>query len=258
MIILLSPAKTLDLTSDAPMDRHTELLFPEKADLLASRLAKKSKREIGKLMSINEKLTELNYERYQNWTFPYEPESQKQAIFSFSGDVYRGLKATSLNERDVLWAQDHLRILSGLYGILRPLDGMYPYRLEMGTKLKVGRKDNLYQYWGSDLAARLNAEMAAREEGLVVNLASNEYFKAVDTKTLKARVITPEFRDWSKGEYKMIQMFVKVARGLMARYLIQKRAAVAEDLLSFDLEGYTYSEEMSSPDKPVFIRDKNS
>jgi cytoplasmic iron level regulating protein YaaA (DUF328/UPF0246 family) len=258
MILLLSPAKTLDLKTESPIDWHTELLFPEQADLLASRLGKKRKSEIQKLMNINDKLTQLNYDRYQNWTFPYDPESQKQAIFSFSGDVYRGLKATSLDERDIKWAQDHLRILSGLYGILRPLDGMYPYRLEMGTKLKVGRKNNLYQYWGNQLADQLNAEMAEREDQLVVNLASNEYFKAVDAKALNASVVTPEFRDWNRGEYRMIQMFVKYARGLMARYLIQKRAAVVEDLRSFDLEGYRYSEEMSSPEKPVFIRDKNS
>ena len=258
MILLLSPAKSLDLNTDPPLMERTELLFPMEADQLASRMKKKRKIEIKRLMTINDKLVDLNFDRFQNWTFPYAPESQKQAIFTFSGEVYRGLNATEFDTSDIHWAQSQLRMISGMYGLLRPLDGMYPYRLEMGTKLKMGRKNNLYQFWGSKLSEQLNAEMADREEDLVINLASKEYFTAIDTKVLKARVITPEFRDWNRGEYRMIQMFVKRARGLMARYLIQSRAAVPEDLLSFDMEGYKFSEEMSSEDKPVFIRDKNS
>ena len=258
MRILLSPAKTLDTKNEPPMKDRTELIFPTETDQLATRMGKKRKIEIKRLMNINDKLVDLNFERYQNWSFPYDLESQKQAIFSFSGDVYRGLDAYTLREGDVRWAQDHLRMLSGMYGLLRPLDSMYPYRLEMGTSLKMGRKNNLYQFWGSKISEQLNDEMSVREEALVINLASKEYFSAVDAKTLKARVITPEFRDWNRGEYRMIQMFVKRARGLMARYLIQKRAASPEDLYSFDLEGYTFSEEMSKSDAPVFIRDKNS
>ena len=255
MLLLLSPAKTLDYETPVWSSETSEPQFLTESEQIAARLKKKSVGQLAKLMNLSKDLAALNVERNQQWQVPFIPEQTRQAIFAFKGDVYLGFDVhNQLENEDLQYAQEHLRILSGLYGILRPLDNMMPYRLEMGTSLKVGRPNNLYQFWGSKIAESLNQDLEKLNSHTVVNLASQEYWKSVDRKVLKADVITPEFRDWKNGQFKMISFFAKKARGTMARYLITQRIDSLEGLLKFKEDGYAYNESLSTPEKPVFTR----
>jgi len=252
MKIVLSPAKSLDFESELPVSSHTEGLFLEEANRLNKLLKKKSARSLSKLMSISENLGQLNYERNQEWSLPFNSENARPAVFAFSGDVYRGLDVYSLPKKKIELLQDRLRIISGLYGILKPLDLVQPYRLEMGTRMKVGVKKNLYEFWKKKITTALNDELA--DDELFINLASNEYFKAIDTKVLKVPVITPVFKEFKNGEYKMIGIFAKLARGLMTKYIVETNAKTLDDIKGFNYEGYGFSESLSSGNELVFTR----
>lgn len=256
MLFLLSPAKKLDYESPAHVATHTQPLFVERAAALIDVLKRKTPDEVSALMDLSESLSTLNVERYQAWRPKFTVENAKQAILAFNGDVYEGLDAASLTDKQLEWAQDHLVILSGLYGALRPLDLMQPYRLEMGTRLETPKGKNLYQFWGSEIADHLNALQAAGKTPVVVNLASDEYFKSVDRKVLQARVVTCVFEEKKGAAYKVVSFYAKRARGLMARYAIQKRVSKPEQLQQFDLEGYAFAADVSQPDRLVFRRDQ--
>ena len=254
MLFLLSPAKTLDYEAKLPELPHTLPAFPDDTAKLIEVLRRKSPQEVASLMDISDPLAALNAARYQAWTRKFTERNARQAALAFNGDVYDGLQARQLRPVDLDWAQQHLRILSGLYGVLRPLDWMQPYRLEMGTALKVGTRPNLYRYWGSRIAEDLNAALAADKTPVVVNLASQEYFKAVDLGALKARVIDCVFEEWKPGGWKIVSFSAKKARGLMARYAIMKRVETPRRLEAFDLEGYAFDAAASQPDRLVFRR----
>ena len=217
-------------------------------------LSTKSPHDLQKLMGISEALAELNVERYHAWSRPFKPSNAKQAVLAFKGDVYLGLEAETFTPKQFEYAQEHLRILSGLYGVLRPLDLMQPYRLEMGTKLPVGQAKNLYDFWGSNITEQLNTQLESVGSETLLNLASNEYFKSVKPKALAANVVTPVFKDWSKDQYRVIGFFAKKARGSMSAWVIKKRVKTVKKLLQFDADGYRYSEADSTPEKPVFLR----
>lgn len=252
MKIVISPAKSLNFESKAPTQEFSQPIFLKEADRLSNILKKKSARSLSKLMSISPALGQLNYERNQNWELPFDLNNAKQAVYAFTGEVYRGLDANSLPLEDLDFLQEHLRILSGQYGILKPLDLMQPYRLEMGTKLKVGVKPNLYKFWDNQITKALNAEL---EEGeLFVNLASNEYFKVLQVKDLKVPVITPVFKDYKNGEYKMIMTFAKLARGLMVRYIVDHKVTSLEGLKGFNSNGYGFDANLSTDTELVFTR----
>jgi len=254
MLFLLSPAKTLDYTSPLPEVPHTLPAFPEDSVRLIEVLRRKSPAQIATLMDLSDPLAALNVARYQAWSPKFTARNARQAVLAFDGDVYDGLKARELGFADLEWAQQHLRILSGLYGVLRPLDWMQPYRLEMGTSLQVGAASNLYQYWGARIAENLNVAVAADKTPVVINLASQEYFRAVDRKALKARVIDCVFEEWRPGGWKIISFSAKKARGLMARYAIVKRVETPRKLENFNLEGYAFDPAASEPDRLVFRR----
>lgn len=258
MLFLLSPAKSLDYETPLPPDlTHTLPQFvPQSKDLIRV-LREKSPQDIATLMSLSDKLAALNVARYQAWKPRFTAANARQALLAFNGDVYEGLDARTLGPEELQWAQDHVCILSGLYGLLRPLDLMQPYRLEMGTRLATEAGSNLYQYWGDRIAKHLNTRLRADTTPVVVNLASQEYFKAVDTKALKARVIECVFEDWKGGAYKIISFHAKRARGLMARYAIGHRLATPHALQGFDLEGYTFAPAASEPQRLVFRRKTN-
>ncbi|MGY5354308.1 peroxide stress protein YaaA [Wenyingzhuangia sp. IMCC45467] len=252
MKIVVSPAKSLDFESEIPTKDFTQGVFLEEAEKLNKVLKKKKPKELGDLMKISEKLSDLNWQRNQDWSLPFTLENARQAVFAFNGDVYAGLDAYSLTEEQIKVLQDKLRILSGQYGILKPLDLMQPYRLEMGTKLKIGRKENLYQFWGDTVTNQLNKELL--EEDVFINLASNEYFKVVKPKLLKVPVITPDFKDYKDGKLKMISFFAKKARGLMVRYIIDKNIETIEGLKGFNYEGYAFDANLSTETNFVFTR----
>jgi uncharacterized protein len=254
MLFLLSPAKSLDYDTPVASLPHTLPQFVTDSERLIEVLRRKSPRQLSSLMDISDALATLNASRYQAWTPKFTERNARQAVLAFDGDVYDGLRGRELGPADLEWAQQHLRILSGLYGVLRPLDWMQPYRLEMGTALKVGAAPNLYRYWGSRIAENLNRELAADKTPVVINLASQEYFKAVDTKALKARVIECVFEEWKPGGYKVVSFFAKKARGLMARYAITRRLETPRKLESFDLDGYAFEPAASQPDRLVFRR----
>ncbi|HEX2544548.1 MAG TPA: peroxide stress protein YaaA [Ramlibacter sp.] len=254
MLFLLSPAKTLDYEAKLPPLAHTLPAFLDDSARLIEVLRRKSPQEIASLMDISDTLAGLNAARYEAWSPKFTERNARQAILAFDGDVYDGLQARTLKPSDLDWAQQHLRMLSGLYGVLRPLDWMQPYRLEMGTSLKVGGAANLYQYWGSRIAEHLNATLAADKTPVVINLASQEYFRAVDRKVLKARVIECVFEEWRPGGWKIISFSAKKARGLMARYAIMKRVETPRKLEAFNLEGYAFDPAASEPDRLVFRR----
>ncbi|HSV44998.1 MAG TPA: peroxide stress protein YaaA [Ramlibacter sp.] len=254
MLFLLSPAKSLDYETPLADLPHTLPEFPDQTQQLIGVLRKKSPRQISSLMAISDQLAGLNVARYQAWSPEFTASNARQAVLAFNGDVYDGLQARSLSAADLDWAQQHLRILSGLYGVLRPLDWMQPYRLEMGTALKVGRADNLYRYWGPRIAPYLNQRLAADASPVVINLASQEYFRSVDRAALKARVVDCVFEDWKGGQYKVISFFAKKARGLMVRHAITNRAATPKKLENFNLEGYAFDAATSQPDRMVFRR----
>ena len=252
MKIVISPAKSLNFESPLPVQKHTDSLFLKEAETIQKTIKKKKPKQLMELMDISEKLADLNWERNQNWSLPFTAENARPAIYAFDGDVYIGLDAYTLpvEKLDVLQAK--LRILSGLYGVLKPLDLMQPYRLEMGTSLPIGTKKNLYEFWKKKVTQSLNDEL--QEHELFINLASNEYFSAVDTKTLKAPVITPEFKDYKDGKLKMISFFAKKARGLMVRYIIDTNAETIDDLKQFNYEGYAFDANWSKGNTLVFTR----
>lgn len=252
MKLVISPAKSLDFETELPTQITTEASFLKESERLNKLLKKKSARSLSKLMSISDALGQLNYERNQAWSLPFTSDNARQAIYAFNGDVYRGLDAYSITEDKYTKLQDSVRILSGLYGLLSPMDLIQPYRLEMGTKFPVGVKKNLYEFWKTKITSKLNEEL--EDDELFLNLASNEYFKAIDTKSLKVAVITINFKDFKNGEYKMISFFAKYARGLMARYIIDNNINTLEEVKGFDYEGYGFSEAMSSDTELVFIR----
>jgi len=236
MKIIISPAKSLDFESKAPTSLYTNSEFIEQSVKLNKKLKTISRKGLSDLMKISDDLASLNYERNKSWELPFTLDNAKQAVYSFTGEVYKGLDANSISEDKLPVLQDTLRILSGLYGLLKPLDLIQPYRLEMGTKLKVGRKENLYQFWGEELANALNNEL--KEGELLVNLASSEYFKALPKKVLKTNMITPVFKDFKNGKYKIIMMYAKKARGAMARYIIDNNINSIEGLKGFNIDGY--------------------
>src|SRR5690554_1794 len=253
MKIVVSPAKTLDLKSKLPTSRATQPQFLEAAEKINRKLERMSKSDLSELMGISDKLAELNYQRYKEFTVPFTKENARPAIYTFSGDVYAGFDAYTLPIEKLDLLQDSLRILSGMYGILRPLDLMQPYRLEMGTKLGVDRKNDLYEFWKKSLTKSLNNEL--RDGELFLNLASVEYFKAIDDKKLKVDVVSPVFKDMTKGKLKIVSFYAKKARGSMTRFAIDNNISSLEDVKSFDYDGYRYSEEHTEKElEPVFIR----
>ena len=252
MLIVISPAKTLDFETAPSTESHSQPRFLQQSQQLINELKDLSTAEIASLMKLSDKLAALNMVRFQTWQQPFNLTNAKQALLAFKGDVYTGLDADTLDAAGLEFAQQHLRILSGLYGVLRPLDLMQPYRLEMGTKFANIKGKDLYQFWGSQLRESIESELKG---GVLVNLASNEYFKAVEAKKLTARIITPVFKDWKNGQYKIISFYAKKARGLMSRYIIDHRITEPENIKGFDREGYRFSPEMSHADEWVFLRD---
>ncbi|MDH0143884.1 peroxide stress protein YaaA [Aquipseudomonas alcaligenes] len=255
MLLVISPAKTLDYDTPPATVRFTQPRHLDHAQELIGQLRQMSPQQIGELMHLSDKLAALNVARYGSWQPDFTPANAKQALLAFKGDVYTGLAAEDFSEEDFDFAQAHLRMLSGLYGVLRPLDLMQPYRLEMGTKLANARGANLYEFWGERISGWLNEALAAQGDDILLNLASNEYFGAVKRKALNARIIDTEFKDLKNGQYKIISFYAKKARGLMARYVIKERIRDPEQLKAFDYQGYRYSAEQSKPDSLVFLRD---
>ena len=256
-MILLSPAKTLDFESYGLVEEYSDLLFPERAAYLAGKLKKMSARKLKTMMDISQDLAQLNAKRYQDWSLPFDSKNAKQAVYAFKGDVYMGMVADSFSKSDMKYAQNHLRILSGLYGMLRPLDLMQPYRLEMGTTWAITPKTtSLYKYWKTVLTDEIKEGLAATDSKFLLNLASQEYAKAIDFKQIEIPVITPEFKEERGDNFRMISYFAKKARGMMAAYVVKNRIRESKDLKEFDSEGYTFNELLSDigKDKWVFTR----
>lgn len=255
MLIVISPAKTLDFSADTRYtESYSEPELLNHAQILVKKLAKMKANELGELMHISEKLSALNYERYQQFSPPFTSENAKQALMAFKGDVYLGFELNAYDEADFGFAQSHLRILSGLYGLLKPLDLIQPYRLEMGTKLRNTRGKDLYTFWGNRITTHVNEAMKAADTDTLVNLASNEYFKSVKKDKLKGRIITPIFKEEREGQLKMISLFAKKARGLMSNFVIRHRLTDVEDLKHFRVEGYTFRPEESTESQWLFAR----
>ncbi|MDZ7921795.1 peroxide stress protein YaaA [Rhodoferax sp.] len=254
MLFLLSPAKSLDYDTPLNGQPHTAPLFVKQSKALIGLLREYSPQHIATLMDLSDKLASLNVARYAAWSSRATEKNARQAALAFDGDVYDGLQAKTLGADDLTWAQDHLCILSGLYGVLRPLDLMQPYRLEMGTALKGPHGSNLYHFWGSQIADYLNTRLRQDASPVVINLASNEYFKAVDRKALKGRVVECVFQEYKDGQYKVISFFAKKARGLMARYAIEHRLMTPEQLQAFDVDGYAFAAAESTPERLIFRR----
>lgn len=256
MITIISPAKSLDFDSELPDVERTLPYFIEDSEKLIRKLRTLSKKKISSLMGLSKDLTELNAMRYQEWTPEFTEENSRPALLTFSGDVYRGLDAKSMTIADLDYAQDHLRILSGLHGLLRPLDQIQPYRLEMGTNLPVQRKRNLYEFWGDRVTKKLNEAMEMSGSGVLINLASSEYFKAVDFSKINGQVITPIFKDFKNGEYKIVMTWTKLARGAMASYILRNQISEVEELKGF--REYNFNEPMSSDTEWVFTRESTN
>jgi cytoplasmic iron level regulating protein YaaA (DUF328/UPF0246 family) len=256
MLIVISPAKTLDYESVLPTVESTQPDFIAHSKALIQECRKLTPLDIGALMKVSDKIAGLNVARFEQWSETFSFDNARQAIFAFKGDVYTGLDALSLSPEDLAYAQQHLRMLSGLYGLLKPLDLMQPYRLEMGTKLANPRGTNLYQFWGNLITDKLNEIFVTQENRVLVNLASNEYFKAVKPKALEAQVVTPVFKDCKNGQYKVISFHAKKARGMMARYMIENRVDSVDALKGFNSAGYYYVEAESSDKELVFKREE--
>ncbi|EAT13300.1 peroxide stress protein YaaA [Bermanella marisrubri] len=254
MLMLVSPAKTLDYETELPIDDYSEPELLDEAGQLIKELKELTPSEVADLMGLSDKLAHLNVTRFQHWKRPFKPSNARPAIYAFKGDVYTGLDAYSFKKSDMNFAQKHLRILSGLYGLLKPLDLMQPYRLEMGTKFENAKGKNLYEFWGSQITDLINAHLGKSKT--IVNLASNEYFKSVKKKDLNAEIITPNFKDEKNGQYKVISFYAKKARGMMAAYIIKNRIKDVEDIKNFDVAGYRFSETHSKGNEWVFIRDE--
>jgi len=254
MLLVISPAKNLDYDTPATTERYTQPQHLDHAGQLIQQLRDYSVQDIAELMKLSDKLSALNVARYESWSQPFTTDNAKQAVLAFNGDVYSGLNAEDFSDDELTFAQQHLRILSGLYGVLKPMDLMQPYRLEMGTKLPNSRGKDLYAFWGNVVTDDLNTAMAETDQPVLINLASNEYFKSVKPKELNARLITPVFKDWKNGQYKIISFYAKKARGLMCRYAIKNQITDAEQLKNFDLDGYQYDANLSKDDTWVFTR----
>jgi cytoplasmic iron level regulating protein YaaA (DUF328/UPF0246 family) len=252
MKIVISPAKSLNFEKEVPTALATEPQFLKQSATIQRTLKKKKPKALSSLMDISDKLAELNWQRNQDWTIPFTKENARQAVYAFDGDVYQGLDVYTLPTDKLDDLQDKLRILSGLYGLLRPLDLMQAYRLEMGTSLPIGKNKNLYEFWRKTITKELNSEL--KKGDLFINLASNEYFSAVDVKALKVPVITPEFKEYKDGKLKMISFFAKKARGMMVRYIIDTNAKTIDDLKGFNYEGYGFDANLSKETTLVFTR----
>lgn len=254
MLLVVSPAKKLDFESPIATDQVSKASLLEHSEILIERCKKLSPDQIASLMKLSDKLAGLNAARFGEWSQPFTLDNARQAVLAFNGDVYSGLDAPTFSQDDFSFAQQHLRILSGLYGLLKPLDLMQAYRLEMGTKLDNERGSNLYQFWGDIITNELNKALDEQQTDVLVNLASNEYFKSVNKKILNATIMTPQFKDWKNGQYKMISFFAKKARGLMARYIIQNQLTNVEQLKNFDIAGYQYNSDLTQGNDLVFTR----
>lgn len=252
MKLVLSPAKSLDYESKLPTSKTTQACFLSEAEHLNKLLKGKSPKELSKLMNISDNLGELNYERNQEWQLPFTKDNARQAIYAFKGDVYRGMDAYTIPKDEIDKLQDTVRIISGLYGLLKPLDLIQPYRLEMGTKFPVGKNKNLYEFWRKKVTEALNDEL--KQDEIFLNLASNEYFKAIDVKALKVPVININFKEFKNGKYKTIAIYAKMARGLMTRFIVDTNANTLDDIKKFDYEGYAYDDNLSSEKELVFTR----
>lgn len=254
MLAVISPAKTLDFETPAVTDEFTQPSQLNQSRKLVRHLRKLSANDLSGLMNVSDNIADLNQRRFKSWKTPFKPDNSRQALFAFKGDVYIGLDAYSMNQQNINFAQNHLRILSGLYGVLRPLDLMQPYRLEMGTRLTTEQGENLYQFWDNRITKLLNSELKQTESDTLVNLASNEYFKSVKPKSLKAKIITPVFKDYNKGNYQIISFFAKKARGAMSRYMIDNEITEAEALKDFSGDGYSFNSALSNQKDWVFTR----
>lgn len=254
MLAVISPAKTLDYQSETPEHEASRLLFPDQAAQLVDIMRHYSPDDLQALMGISERLAHENAERFSRWLWPFDEAQSRAAVFAFKGDVYAGLDAYNLDQAQLDYLQSRLRILSGLYGLLRPLDAIMPYRLEMGKKVGNPKGDDLYAFWGDQLATAAMKSLEDTGDDTLINLASNEYFKSLKPYIKDLNVITPVFKDWKNGQYKMISFYAKKARGLMVRYMAQHRLSSPEDLKAFDLDGYHYNEESSTLSEWVFLR----
>ncbi|MCU7810680.1 MAG: peroxide stress protein YaaA [Candidatus Thiodiazotropha sp. (ex Notomyrtea botanica)] len=254
MLIVISPAKTLDYETPPVTKIHTKPAMLKQSQQLIDNLRNYSALDLAELMKLSMKLSELNFDRYHDWRTPFTTKNAKQASLAMKGDVYTGLDAESLDADDFKFAQQHLRILSGLYGVLRPLDLMQPYRLEMGTKLPNEQGKDLYAFWGEGITQAINKALKAQGDDILVNLASNEYYKSIKPKLVKGRIITPQFKEKKNGSYRMIGVYAKKARGLMSRYIIENRLDDPEQIKGFKTDGYRFSKRQSKDDQWVFIR----
>lgn len=252
MLVIISPAKKLDFDSPCPVEDLTKPAFLSKTNNLSLELKKLKAQDVGKLMKLSPQLAELNYNRFQSFKPTYNPSTSKQAAYAFNGDTYTGLNILALKANEIQFAQKKLRILSGLYGVLKPLDLIQPYRLEMGTKLNFQKFKSLYEYWSQDVTNYLNQELA--DDPILINCASQEYFSVIDKKQIKAQIITPSFKEYKNGDYKMIGLFAKRARGMMARFIIQNKINNLAGLKDFKQDGYQYNKKLSTLENPVFTR----
>ncbi|WP_372754687.1 peroxide stress protein YaaA [Labilibaculum sp.] len=255
MLVIISPAKTLDFESPASTTIHSEANFLKESSQLIKELRKLKVDDISALMGVSPKLAQLNFERFHQWQAPFTTNNAKQALLAFKGEVYTGINADSFSDEDFKQSQISLRILSGLYGILKPLDLIQAYRLEMGRKLITSKGSNLYQFWGDKITSAINTDLKENQHNQLINLASNEYFKSINKKKLEADIITPTFKDLKDGHYKTISFYAKKARGLMTRFIIQNKISNPDEIKAFDLEGYNYNSNLSKENTPVFTRD---
>jgi cytoplasmic iron level regulating protein YaaA (DUF328/UPF0246 family) len=254
MLTVISPAKTLDFETPPLTEEFTQPSHLRESRKLVERLRDFSAGDLSSLMGVSDKIAELNAQRFKQWKTPFKPENARQALFAFKGDVYVGLDANSMTQQNIAFAQAHLRILSGLYGLLRPLDLMQPYRLEMGTRLQVGDTSNLYQFWNNRITDTINKDLKTMEHPVLINLASNEYFKSVRAGTLEGDIITPEFKEFRDNKYRIISFYAKKARGLMSRYIIDNEITDPQAIKDFNIEGYGYDDSLSSDNNWVFSR----
>lgn len=255
MLVILSPAKTLDFDSPLATDQHTIPEFTRDSSALIKTLRELEPAQIGSLMGISDKLATLNYDRYAQWSPKFDDATGARAsILAFKGDVYLGLNAQSMSKRDLTWVQKRVRVLSGLHGLLRPLDRIHPYRLEMGTKLNNKHGNDLYAFWGSKITDALNAALTEQRSKVLINLASNEYYKVVQPQNINGRIITINFKEWRRDAYRFVSFSAKKARGLMTRYMVDERAEKPDALKHFDVEGYAYNEGLSTENEWIFTR----
>lgn len=254
MLIVISPAKTLDFESAPTTKKFSQPQLLKQSEQLIDVLTTKSPLDIEKLMGISPKLAELNVERYHQWSRPFKLSNAKQAILAFQGDVYTGMQAETFTDKQLEYTQNHLRILSGLYGILRPLDLMQAYRLEMGIKLANPLGKNLYEFWNLTITDSINKQLQSIDSKILLNLASNEYFKSVKAKSIAGDIVTPVFKDWKNDQYKLISFFAKKARGSMSAWVLKNKVKSVKKLTQFDVDGYRYNAELSDPLNPVFLR----